>query len=648
MVRFRVKRGNINRADSERALLTDTSPADVPIIFSNDGFHENLRRHKSAPLTLIASALIQTNSERYTIPYRYRIRLSNTASRQISLAHPAAQYRASQFYQRYGHLIPYFCRHADVSLRRPTKIGSTLFYLSSSSEKKKYKGAAIDLLVDDQRVRHPGSFFTYAEHDRFYKFFGSQEFIQLEKSFSMMRTTDISKCFSSIYSHTLAWAVKDVQHGKENTSAVSFANEFDALMQFSNYNETNGIPVGAKVSRLFAEIILQAVDISLIRRAEHNSLQHGKDFVVRRYIDDYVVFANEIGTLDAIQRGLSEALQTFNLHLNELKTNTIFRPLQTRRSQIIAAATSGLATFREHVSVYDSERHVYFPSKIRNAKAVFVAFVNEMKVACVNAEASYDDISPYVVGAICKTIDSLIEASGLARPQDKHARDYFNCFHALLLALFYFFTVHVTVPTSYQVARSSILSVRFFRKKLPEYADEICEIIRSLVQDVTSNPALQNVTMSDYVPIEVLNIILASSELPREYQTNVRTIRERALKSDRIDYFTIVSLLFYFGHDDRDFVVRLQKKIVHEFLPKISPRRDSHDAHFILDLIACPYIDIDVREQLLLTLTQDLGVVALFSSKDIVQEMEANPWFVNWKQIDLLNHLRKKELSPVY
>jgi hypothetical protein len=103
MHKWTLKRGNIDRSNSERALLTDTCPDDVPIIFSNDGFHANLRRNpKSLGLKRIVESIVRSNSERYTVPYRYRIRLTNTSSRQISLAHPAAQYRACLFYQNYG------------------------------------------------------------------------------------------------------------------------------------------------------------------------------------------------------------------------------------------------------------------------------------------------------------------------------------------------------------------------------------------------------------------------------------------------------------------------------------------------------------------------------------------------------------------
>src|SRR4051794_19127102 len=110
MHKWTVRRGNIDRGDAERALLTDTSPNDVPIIFSNDGFHSNLRRKpRSTGLERIVDSIVKSNIERYTVPYRYRIRLNQTSSRQLSLAHPAAQYRACLFYQSYGHLLPYFC-----------------------------------------------------------------------------------------------------------------------------------------------------------------------------------------------------------------------------------------------------------------------------------------------------------------------------------------------------------------------------------------------------------------------------------------------------------------------------------------------------------------------------------------------------------
>jgi hypothetical protein len=651
MRKLKAKRGNIDRSDVDRAVLTDTARADLPIIFSNDGFHANLRRKPALPaLGDLIDRLIRVNKERYTIPYRYRIRLSPTTSRQLSLAHPAAQFRAARFYESYAHLIPYSCRNRDVSLRRPTKVGSTVFHLTRGSGKKRYKGAAIDTLLQDHTIRNPGSFFAYSEYDRFYKFFKSREFVGLEKAFSVMRMTDISKCFSSIYSHTMAWAVKDVQHGKESTSAVTFANDFDNLMQYSNYNGTNGIPVGAELSRIFAEIILQAADGGLIRRAEQNQLHHNRDFAVRRYIDDYAIFANSADTLDALERGLVEVLGVFNLHLNNSKTQTIHRPLQTKKSQIIAQAAIGLTAFQGRVSIFDNERRVYLAAPVRRASLLLGSLVDDMKVACVNGQAGYDEVSPYIVGSIANTIETLVESFKSASKSPQFSRqNYLGAFEALLSALYFFFTVHVTVPTSYQVAKATIIAIRFFDKHMSEFSTALHELVRSLITDVIRNPALHSVNMSDCVPIEVMNIVLASSELPMTFRPTIDDIRRRVMKDDRVDYFSYISLLFYYGNSDSAFIANMEKKLV-KLLPQGMPQRKSHDAHFMLDLIACPYLNMGFRSKLLSALFTSLGMSAgpAITRLLLVAEIAKNPWFVNWTQIDLLNHLRKKELSTTY
>ena len=41
MRRKMVVKGNVRRADYLRAVVTDTLPEEVPIIFSNDGFYIN-------------------------------------------------------------------------------------------------------------------------------------------------------------------------------------------------------------------------------------------------------------------------------------------------------------------------------------------------------------------------------------------------------------------------------------------------------------------------------------------------------------------------------------------------------------------------------------------------------------------------------
>ncbi|MBU0583947.1 MAG: RNA-directed DNA polymerase [Alphaproteobacteria bacterium] len=652
MSKLRVQKGNIDRGDAARALLTDTGPADVPIVVSNDGFHANLRRAgQSSLFAKVNDALVLKNRERYTVPYRYRIRLSATSSRTLSLVHPSAQFKVCSFYRDYAHLIPHFCRHSEASLRRPVKIGSSIFFLSGRSNQKKYKGAAIDILMQDRTMRNPGSYFAYAGHDRFHRFFASDDFLKLEKTYSVMRVTDVSKCFTSIYTHTMAWAVKDIEHGKENVAAVSFANDFDHLMQYSNYNETNGIPVGSEVSRIFAEIILQSVDAEVLRAASKLDCRIGIDFTYHRYVDDYVIFAHDEKTLDQIQLFISAALSRYNLYLNDHKTYTVHRPLQTRKSHVIAEATIGLNAFRKRLTDRSPHENACLPMRIRNPSALVRTLVNDIKMACKNAGMGYGEISAFVIGALAHTIEDLIESFPQSALEGDDVRvKYIGVFEALLSAIFFYFTVHITVPTSYAVAKSVILSLRFFNTNIPDATARMNEVVRRLIEDLVRDPELHDIIVDGFVPVELMNIVLASSELPRDYRIDVRELNAAVLGQERVDYFSIVSLLFYNESSDPEFIRSAEETLQEKFLPDANPSRASHDAHLMLDLIACPHLTVGFRMKVLNRLFVDLCLPSgsRQSRLELMSEIESAPWFVNWRQIDLLNHLRKKELSTAY
>jgi hypothetical protein len=652
MGRVIVKKGNIDRSDIFRALITDTAPLDVPIVMSNDGFHSNLVRKPTSPqLKAIVSSLITQNSQPYTVPYRYRIRLSPTTSRQISLSHPSAQAKACELYGSFGHLIPYFCRHDFISRRRPAKIGSAVSRSTIASGRKQYKGSPIDTLLEDQIVRNPGSFFAYSGYNRFHEFFSADEFVDLERRFNLMRRTDVSKCFASIYSHTLAWAVKDVQHGKESTSAHSFANAFDDLMQFANYNETNGIPVGWEVSRIFAEVILQAVDLALVRRAKAEGLVHGRDFEVRRYIDDYAIFANTAEAADAVQRGLSEALGVYNLHLNEQKTATTIRPLQTPKAGVITSVRRSLASLEVILTMRANNQRDLLPTAIRNGSAVVRLFTQEIRLACAESNATYADVVPYLISSLTNLSSRLVNSHASSKKEAAKLRhNYLSVFEVLVRLSYFFFGLHPTVKASYQVAQTTILALKLFKRHFADMLPALEDTIRTQIQGIVDDPQHINPKMSGWVPVESWNIVLAGAALSEPFAINVDRLARRALKVGSIDYFSLVCLSFYYGGKDAGFTDRLERRIVDSLLPTAMPTKNAHDAHAMLDFVACPHIHQNLRVKLLEALQSALQLPAGTPAEQsaCIQEIEANPWFVNWAEIDLLSHLRKKELSAIY
>ena len=111
-----------------------------------------------------------------------------------------------------------------------------------------------------------------------------------------MRKLDISNCFSSIYTHTISWAVKTKDVAKHQIKLSNFEQNFDNFMQHVNYNETAGIVIGPEFSRIFAEIIFQYIDLQIEKRlaSEDYKLKLYKDYEIYRYVDDMFVFSNKI------------------------------------------------------------------------------------------------------------------------------------------------------------------------------------------------------------------------------------------------------------------------------------------------------------------------------------------------------------------
>lgn len=138
---------------------------------------------------------------------------------------------------------------------------------------------------------------------------------------------DISNCYNSIYTHSVAWAMcgkaeaKNYMRTKEPEalkSCYELADRLDAFTRFQKNNETNGIVVGPFTSRIFSEIILAELDRCLIK----------KGYQFRRYVDDYkFYFRSETQAQESIP-DIEKILNDFNLNLNTAKTEIMKYPYE--------------------------------------------------------------------------------------------------------------------------------------------------------------------------------------------------------------------------------------------------------------------------------------------------------------------------------
>ena len=174
------------------------------------------------------------------------------------------------------------------------------------------------------------------------------------KHYQFIARTDITNFYSSIYTHSIAWALHGRENALEDKEYNYFGNKIDKLIQYANDGRTNGIPIGSVLSDLIAEIILSSIDIKTSKQLK------GTNFLAVRFKDDYRFLCESESDAQQILKALSINLTTYNLSINENKTS-------------IQKLPDGL--YRKH-------DRKYFPYSLKNEKEItFKCFEHTLLIA---------------------------------------------------------------------------------------------------------------------------------------------------------------------------------------------------------------------------------------------------------------------------
>jgi hypothetical protein len=131
--------------------------------------------------------------------------------------------------------------------------------------------------------------------------------------------TDISQFYSSIYTHSIPWALhtKRIAKARRNDSNL-LGNILDKCIRNSQDGQTMGIPIGSDTSLVIAELLLCELDNSLTRKLPNS----GKF----RYIDDYELGFTTYAEAEAGLAILQQILSEYELNLNPHKTTILDLP----------------------------------------------------------------------------------------------------------------------------------------------------------------------------------------------------------------------------------------------------------------------------------------------------------------------------------
>ncbi len=134
--------------------------------------------------------------------------------------------------------------------------------------------------------------------------------------FSHLLYTDVTDCYGSVYTHSIAWALHGLDEAKKNKGKNSpLGNKIDSHIQAGRYGQTNGISQGSVLMDFVAEIVLGYVD-ELI----NSELGDTKDVRILRYRDDYRIFSNSDERAEAVLKIVSDKLRSVGMKLGVSKT----------------------------------------------------------------------------------------------------------------------------------------------------------------------------------------------------------------------------------------------------------------------------------------------------------------------------------------
>jgi hypothetical protein len=129
---------------------------------------------------------------------------------------------------------------------------------------------------------------------------------------------DIAACFPSIYTHSIPWALHGKAEAKKTGDLTALiGNLLDKCTQNTRDRQTNGLLIGPHASNIISEIILTRIDTELQAKG------YGKCV---RNVDDYKFYASTADEAESFIRDLGLSLRTFELSLNEKKTQILSLP----------------------------------------------------------------------------------------------------------------------------------------------------------------------------------------------------------------------------------------------------------------------------------------------------------------------------------
>jgi len=659
-----------------RVLLSDVLPYELPIIFSNRHFLNFVNKYKlrfseeklfwrndtSSVFDKFIKLLFdipnnttirtvgdikQVNVKNFIkIPFQFEITHKIDSYRKLSLVHPFNQLQMVDFYDKYKEFILYLCNRSSFSIRHPSRLAEYRYY-RDRLHIKNLSTEELGIEQYEEEYENLKSFFVYEKYSNIHKFYDDFIFNRCEKKYNYLLKLDITRCFDSIYTHTISWAIYGKNYTKNNNFAqTSFGDIFDKLMQNLNYQETNGIVIGPEFSRIFSEIILQQVDKDVLMALQKKELVEKRDFEIFRYVDDFFVFFNKDEDKQSILSELQHSLSCYNLHLNEAKEEVYKRPIISNISIAKHKIRDLLDTTLNYeiIEKNDKDKETKSVKLYINSKTFIVAFKTIIKESGVE----YKDILNYTLSIIENKLRPMfVKFSELCKDPNVE-RKFFNALQHLLECVAFMYSCSPRVNSTIRFSRIIKMFIFFLRRKSSN-VNYKGTLFAQIYNDIMI--VMHKTCPNEYTQIETSYLLIILQELGKEFDLSEKELASYFgidLEANNcqysLNYLSIIILLFYIRGKKKynklmDVII---KNIKDKLIVKPSSFKKCEDFLLFLDVLACPYISVDIKREIL----TNHGIVDTIEQDEIIGIQ--NKWFVSWQGFNLKQALDAKKGQEVY
>ena len=315
--------------------------------------------------------------------------------------------------------------------------------------------------------------------------------------------------------------------------------------------------------------------------------------------------------------------------------------------------------------IFRYKRHcdteIKLPKAIKKRRSLFSTFTREVKAACHASQLGYDAITSYLISAINNQITELTEGFDQAKALDDGSfvpRHYRQVLLFLLEVGFHYFTLHPTVGSSLTLSNATVRAGQHLAEHDPEGLDVAREAVLWWTNQFARSPVVADlIERSRILPIELLNILVSLREFTDDSTATAELLDASRLSCGDGGYFKVIVQLYIY-RDDNNLSGR-RDDTFHSACARLMGADDlavnAELTHMLLDLLACPFIDVTKREKLIVdvwpTLKKthtEIGSINKALAHRIVLEIEESHWFVRWTGIGLLDMIEKKNLGTVY